>query len=118
MLRCPACGRQIRVICGTFPCLWCGEKLRWDSGFTVAACVLLGIMLFLVPNLIAFWMWPADKACWLGPLLVFVLCVPITLVFGFIRGAFFPSPVKKDSGWQDDGTILHITSPPEPPKES
>jgi hypothetical protein len=43
---------------------------------------------------------------------------PIVFVFIWVRVKIFPSEVKRDSGWPDDGTILHITSPPEPPKDS
>jgi hypothetical protein len=98
--------------------MWCGEKLRWDLGFSLLECALLGILIMWLPFVIAFWVWPTDYAPWLGGLLVLILEIPITVVFVLIRVVFFPSPVKKDSGWPDDGTILHITNPPEPPRKS
>lgn len=117
MLRCPSCRRQIKVHWGTFPCPWCREKLRWDLGLCLVECSLLGVLLIFVPFLIAFWVWPGENAPWLGGLLALILEVPIIAVFIFVRIAFFPSEVQRDSGWPDDGTILHITSPPQPPKE-
>jgi hypothetical protein len=118
MLKCPCCKRQIKVIWGTFPCPWCGEKLHWDLGLTLLECSILGVLIFVVPSVIAFWLWPVDYAPWLAPLLVLLLDFPISFVFIFVRLRFFPSEVKRDSGWPDDGMILHITNPPEPPKES
>ena len=116
MLKCPCCGRQIKVLRGTFPCQWCGEKLHWDLGLSLLECSLLGVMLLFVPFLIAFWAWPVEDAPWLGGLLCLLFAAPIGAVFIFVKVAFFPSEVKRDSGWPDDGTIPHITSPPEPPK--
>ena len=118
MLKSPSCRRQIKVLWGTFLCRWCGEKLHWDLGLFLVECSLLGVIALFVPCLIAWWVLPGEDAPRLAGLLALLLEVPICAVFIFVRVAFFPSPVKKDSGWPDDGTILHITSPPQPPKDS
>jgi hypothetical protein len=118
MLRCPSCRRQIKVHWGTFPCQWCREKLHWDLGLAVVECSLLGVLLFVVPFLIALRLEPGEDAPLLAGLLALILEVPILTVFIFVRVTFFPSELQRDSGWPDDGMILHITSPPQPPKES
>jgi hypothetical protein len=115
MLRCPACKRELKVIRGTFPCPWCGVKLQWDWGITFPECCLLGFLTFFIPYGMAVMTWPEKP--WFGPLIVWALEIPMTVVFIWVRVRFFPSEVKRDSGWPDDGGIPHITPPPEPPKD-
>ena len=38
------------------------------------------------------------------------------LTWAVFRVLFFPPKLRRDAGWGDEGTILHITSPPEPPE--
>jgi hypothetical protein len=116
MLRCPVCRREIRVISGTFPCEWCGEKLSWELGLTYPECCLLGFLIFFIPYGIAVLKWPSKPWLWL--LIVLLLDIPLTVLFIWVRIWFFPSEVKRYSGWADDGTIPHITTPPEPPKDA
>ncbi len=117
MLKCPVCARHIKVQQGSFVCPWCKAKLRWPET-SLLEWVVLGIVLMWAPFLIAFRLWPVEYAPWLGGLLALVLAIPISALWGFLRGTFFPSKVQRDSGWADDGTILHITPPPDPTKES
>jgi hypothetical protein len=84
MLKCPSCGRQVKVLWGTFPCPWCGEKLRWYLGLSLLECSLLGVGLLFVLFLIAFWVWPVEYAPWLGGVLVLLVAFPLGLFF-FIR---------------------------------
>jgi hypothetical protein len=74
------------------------EKLRWDWGLTLVERSLLGVIEWVVPFLIAFWMWPVDYAPLLGGVLALLLAVPISFVYFFIRITFFPSEVRRDSG--------------------
>jgi len=117
MLKCPVCGRQITVRRGSFACPWCNAKLRLP-GTSRLEWSAIGVVVIFVPFLIARWLVPPEYAPLFGGLLVLVLVVPISAVLGYLRGTFSPPKVQRDSGWPDDGTILHITSPPEPPKES
>jgi hypothetical protein len=84
-------------------------------GLNFVECCLLGLLIFSLPYGMAVMTWP-DKP-WIGALVVFVPEIPVTVVFIWVRVRFFPSEVKRDSGWPDDGTIPHITPPPEPPKD-
>lgn len=95
-----------------FPCPWCGVKLRRDFRLTFLDCFLLGILGFFVPYGIAVDTWPTKPWLWL--FVVVIVAIPITIVFVGVRVVFFPPELKRDSGWVDDGTILHITTPPEP----
>ena len=116
MLKCPVCARHIKVQQGSFVCPWCKAKLRWGKA-GVLEWSIVGVILMWVPFLIAFWLFPVEYAPWLGGLLVGLLVVPLSAILGFLRGTFFPSKVQRDSDWGDGGAVLHITPPPEPPKE-
>jgi hypothetical protein len=54
----------------------------------------------------------------LGLLLAVPVGFAIAAVYALISGTFFPPKVRRHAaGWLDEGTIPHITNPPEPPKD-
>ena len=119
MPSCPACGRQIRkgdLHYGSLACPWCKEKLRWPRASRLELSIL-GVVAIFVPFLVADWLGPRDYAPLLGGVLVLLLAAPIGAAWGLLRALLFPRKLQRDAGWFDEGTILHITSPPEPPKE-
>jgi uncharacterized protein YbaR (Trm112 family) len=119
MLKCPVCRREIKVRQGSFACPWCKEKLDWPeaSRLEETAIVVLGtIVPFLVPYLLG----ARGLNVLLYGLVLFVpVCAAVAVAWGLLRGTLFPPKVRRHvAGWPDEGTILHITAPPEPPKES
>jgi hypothetical protein len=118
MPSCPACGHQVRpsdLPRGSFPCPWCKEKLRLPGTSRVELSIIAGATL-----IVSF-----DVLSRLGPrpftLFLLVVGAPILqvgfrLTWAIFRILFFPQKLRRDAGWGDEGTILHITSPPEPPE--
>jgi membrane associated rhomboid family serine protease len=69
MPKCPSCGREIKVLWGTFTCPWCREKIRWYLGRSLLECSLAGtVLLFLFLYVLASWALPVEQ-----PLLSWVL---------------------------------------------
>ena len=116
---CPACGRQMRISelhHGSLACPWCKEKLRLPTLSRLELSILGGATI-IVTVIISFWL-PHEQYAPLYVIPLFPLVgAGIFAAWGIFRGFFFPCKLQRDHGWPDDGTILHITSPPEPPKE-
>jgi len=116
---CPACGRQVRrgdSHYGSLACPWCKEKLRLPRASRLELSIVGGattIAAILVSHRL-----PHQKYAplYVG-VLIPILSVVIGAAWGLFRGLFFPRKLQRDSGWFDEGTILHITAPPEPPNK-
>jgi len=121
MLRCPACGWQMRagdVQRGGFLCPSCkiGLRLPEMSEYEKATAVLGGVLLaFLVPYLLG------ARGFWALYVCVILLCFPMAAVLGLVRGWVFPRALKKDSPavlGPRAGNILHIDDGPDPQNKS
>jgi hypothetical protein len=120
MFKCPVCGGRVRRLDlrrQSFSCPWCKEKLCWSDGFSRLEFSIFGAVLVFGPFVIAAWLWPGENAPWLGGVLCLVLAFPFSFLYGVLRFIFYPPRLRRDSGWPDEGTILHITGPPGPPNE-
>ncbi len=118
MVMCPACGRPVRSLDlrrPRFACPWCKESLSWSWGLSRLECAFSGVLVIFGPIVIAFWLWPGERAPLAGGLLSVLLVVPITFVYFLIRLILVRPTLRRDSGWLDEGTVLHITRPPRPP---
>ena len=118
MARCPVCGWEMQkgdIQRGGFACPGCKHRLRIPSpsGHEIVAGVVGGCVLaVLTPYLMG-----ARGNALLG--WVIALLLPAGVAFGaaigIIHGLLFPR-VEVDPG-AGDGTILHLTGPPDPPKK-
>jgi len=88
MVMCPACGRRVRYLDlrrPRFACPWCKESLSWSWGLSRLECSFLGVLLIFGPFVIAFWLWPGERAPLAGGLLSLLLAAPIGFVYTVIR---------------------------------
>jgi hypothetical protein len=119
--KCPVCAYKMRngdIHRGPFPCPGCNQKLQGlePSRLEESVFVVAGIIISFV---IAYKFGPHNAyVVLIGLVLAPVLAIPMGAAYGILRILFFPLKIYKDDGWPDEGTILHITSPPEPPKGS
>jgi hypothetical protein len=103
---------------GSFACPGCKKKLRWPepSRLEVSA---IGVAAAFAPFLVAYLLGAGGVNVLLyGLLLLLPLAYAIGAALGILRVLLFPVKLQRDAGWLDEGTILHITTPPDPPDES
>ena len=120
MVKCPVCGWQMRkgeLHRGSFACPGCKAKLRLPDPSRLEYSII-GAVGIIVPFLLANLLRPRKYAPLFVAVLIPLLAVPIGAAWGLVRALFFPRKLQRDSGWFDEGTILHITAPPKPPKDS
>ena len=118
--KCPACGRQVRrgdLHRGSLACPWCKEKLYWPGPRRLELSVV-GAFTIIAAFLISYRLRPQEYAPLYVGMLIPILSVGFGAAWGLVRGFLFPRKLKRDAGWPDEGTILPITTPPEPPRES
>jgi hypothetical protein len=112
---CPTCGHQMRIselqIGGLLSCPWCKEKFVLPGSSFLENVIMLGATIVL----------SARIACWLAPKeyswlfyfpLTWIVGLGVGAAWGLFRGWFWPRKLKRDDGWPDDGSFLHITPPP------
>jgi hypothetical protein len=120
MIKCPVCGRQLRkgeLRHGTFACPGCKEMLDLPGPSRLEMTILV-LGTIIASTLVAYLLGARAYALAFGFLLAPVFGVPIFAVLGFLRGALFPRQVRRHvPGWPDEGTILHITAPPDRPEK-
>ena len=87
-------------------------------GLSRLECAFLGVLVIFGPIVIAAWLWAGERSPLAGGLLSLLLAAPIGFLYTLIRLILVRPKLRRDSGWLDEGTILHITSPPRPPEDS
>ena len=122
MVSCPVCGWQMRkgeLRRGSFSCPGCKEKLHWAEPCRLevsATVVAIAVVPFLVPYLLGA---RGGNVLLYGLVLLLPLGSAVAVAMGVLRALLFPRKLQRHAaGWPDEGTILHITSPPDPRKES
>ena len=122
MVTCPVCGWQMRkgeLRRGSFSCPGCKEKLHWAEPCRLevsATVVAIAVVPFLVPYLLGA---RGVNVLLYGLVLLLPLGSAVAVAMGVLRALLFPRKLQRHvAGWPDEGTILHITSPPDPRKES
>ena len=120
MLKCPVCGWQLRkgeFRMGTFACPRCKTLLDLPE-FGTREAIPITFVAIIASVLIAYTLGAGTYVLAIGLLLAIPLAFAIFAVYAFIWGTFFPPKVRRHVvGRPDEGTIPHITNPPEPPKE-
>lgn len=122
MVTCPVCGWQMRkgeLRRGSFSCPGCKEKLHWPEPSRLeesAIVVAFVVVPFLVPYLLGA---RGENVVFYGLVLLLPLGSAVAVAMGLLRALLFPRKLQRHAaGWLDEGTILHITSPPDPPNDS
>jgi hypothetical protein len=117
MLNCPVCGFQMRkgdLHRGSFPCPGCNARLRWPESSRLEL-LAVSVAAVIVAFVVAYRLGPLEYAPLIGAVLVPVLGIPIGVAYGILRVLLFSLKLQRDSRWPDEGTVLHITGPPDPP---
>ena len=114
MVTCPVCGWKMRrddIRRGGFACPGCKERLRVkESREGSLVMVVSGVVGILIPYLAGaqgyVFLWEAVIAF-------------LVIFFGtaVLRGLLFLAKLERDPG-ADDGTILHVTGPPDSSNKS
>src|SRR3989442_1028200 len=108
MITCPVCGWKFGrgdIRPGTFLCPRCKNRLRLQKGRGLTpAIVVSGLLAFLIPYAagVQGYRFLVDAA---------VIYFLVLFGFAFLHGLLFPS-LEVDPEL-DDGTILHLTGPPD-----
>lgn len=103
---------------GTFACPGCKALLDLPE-FGRLEVIALAFVSIFVSILVGYLLGVRAYFLTLGFLLAVPVAYAIAAVYGLLWAIFFPPKVRRHViGWADEGTIPHITSPPEPPKES
>ncbi len=120
MPKCPVCRRQIKVHPGSFACPWCNEKLDWPEASRIEESGVVVVAFLIVPFVVAYLLGArGENVLIYGLLLMLPVGAAVAAAMGLLRGTFFPRKLRRHiEGWPDEGTILHITTPPAPPKDS
>lgn len=117
MLKCPVCQRRMVVNTRYLSCPWCGAKLRFPRP-TRIEYGLVGVISIFASVALASYLVSGITVLFV----VAAICLPLTAsiawVAGIILGTLFPRKLRRDEGWPDEGTMLHITPPPDPPEDS
>ena len=102
---------------GTFACPGCKALLDLPE-FGSREVIVIAFVAIAASILVAYLLAGGAYAPAVGLLLAGPVTIAIAAICGFVWGTFFPSKVRRHViRWPDEGTILHITSPPDPPKE-
>jgi hypothetical protein len=114
MVTCPVCGRQMRkgdLRLESFACPKCKTKLRLEESHETGLLVVGSVLLALLVTYLAGAQGYAFLLC--AYVLSFVICGAA----GAVRGFLFPRRLQRDISADGDGGILHLTGPPDPPKD-